>query len=58
MDEATRKPMLTPRQPLIEAVWRGQNEQRPPKPLVGGSIPSGPAKLSGRACRCARQLLR
>ncbi len=45
MDEATRKPMLTPSNPLIDAGFEGGGEQSPPKPLVGGSIPSGPAKL-------------
>ena len=43
MDQATRKPMLTPSNPLIDAAPEDQGEQRPPKPLVGGSIPSGPA---------------
>lgn len=43
MNEPTRKPLLTPREALINRAQRRAVEQRPPKPLVGGSIPSGPA---------------
>ncbi len=43
MDQGTRKPLLTPREAVIDKAQRGDDEQQPPKPLVGGSIPSGPA---------------
>jgi len=47
-DQAVRKPLFTPLEPASDAGFRGRNEQRPPKPLVGGSIPSGPASLIPR----------
>src|SRR2546425_797935 len=44
MDRPERKkPMLTTLNPASDAGIGGQGEQGPPKPLVGGSIPSGPA---------------
>ena len=43
MDETTIKPMLTPLEALSIKAQRGAGEQGPPKLLVGGSIPSGPA---------------
>jgi hypothetical protein len=43
VDPTARKPLLTPLEPASDAGIEGQNEQGPPKPLVGGSIPSGPA---------------
>ena len=46
MDESMKKPMLTPLEDASQAAWQGQGEQGPPKPQVGGSIPSGPAKPS------------
>jgi hypothetical protein len=46
MSEPTRKPMLTPREALMDKARRDAREQRTPKPLVGGSIPSGPANLT------------
>jgi len=45
MDQATKKPMLTLRDSLIDAAQRGGGDQRPPKPLVGGSFPSGPVSF-------------
>ncbi len=45
MDESIRKPMLTPLGEALQAAWQTRGEQRPPKPLVGGSIPSGPARF-------------
>src|SRR5712692_5278505 len=47
-DQTVRKPLFTPLEPASDAGFRGRNEQRPPKPLVGGSIPSGPASLIPR----------
>jgi hypothetical protein len=43
MNQDARKPLLTPLEPASEAGIERQDEQVPPKPLVGGSIPSGPA---------------
>ena len=44
MKERPRKPLLTPGKGLIDTAQRREVEQRTPKPQVGGSIPSGPAK--------------
>ena len=42
VNDASRKPMLTHPNTLIDAGPRTHDEQGTPKPLVGGSIPSGP----------------
>jgi len=44
MNNRVRKPLLTPLEALINKAARRAEEQRPPKPQVGGSIPSGPAR--------------
>jgi hypothetical protein len=49
MQQSRRKPMLTPSKPLTEAASEGQGEHRTPKPLVGGSIPSGPASQTAHS---------
>ncbi len=46
MVDRDRKPMLTPIEPASDAGVGGHREQGPPKPLVGGSIPSGPASCT------------
>lgn len=38
MDQVPKKPLLTPREALIDKVQRRAVEQRPPKPLAGESI--------------------
>ena len=47
LNRVSRKPLLTPREGLIDKAQRRVVEQRPPKPQVGGSIPSGPANPVG-----------
>ena len=49
MDKPAEKPLLTPPEPASDAGFRSVGEQRPPKPLVGGSIPSGPARSHFRS---------
>ena len=46
MDQRVEKPQLTPTQPASDMEFGGGGEHRPPRPLVVGSIPSGPAKPS------------
>jgi hypothetical protein len=43
-EEGVGKPLITHRNEASGRAARGAGGQRPPKPLVGGSIPSGPAK--------------